>query len=90
VAETSTKDLETKLASANSEKEAVELERDSLKEKKVELEEEVKKCKGALAEYYEDGFECVREQALYFYPEADLSVLDSFKIVIDGKLVDEE
>jgi hypothetical protein len=61
-----------------------------LKERKVELEGEVEKCKGALAEYFEDGFERAREQALHFYPEAYLSSLDSFKIVVDGKLVDEE
>jgi len=88
--ETSVKDLETKMMSANSEKEAVELERGSLKERNTELEAEVKKCKGALAEYFDNGFERARAQALHFYPEADLSGLDSFKIVVDGQLVDEE
>lgn len=78
------------MASSNTEKEAVELERDSFKEKTVQLEEEVKRCKGALAEYFDDDFERAREQAQHFYPDANLSGLDAFKVIKDGKLVDEE
>lgn len=89
-AEEIAKSSEEKLATLTTEKEAVELERDSLKERNVQLEEEVKECKGALAKYFDDGFERAREQAKWFYPEADFSGLDAFKIVEDGKLVDEE
>ena len=49
----------------------------------------MKKCKGALVEYFDDGFERAREQAQHF-PEGDFSGLDSFKIVKDGELIDEE
>jgi hypothetical protein len=70
-AETTSKNLETKFATANFEREAVELERDSFKEKNAELEEEVKMCKGALVEYFDDGFERAGEQARHFYVEAD-------------------
>jgi len=89
-AEASAKELQTKLTNVVGEKEAVEQERDSLRDKNGELEADVKRCTDALAEYFEDGFERARAQALHFNLGADLSGLDSLKIIVDGKLVDEE
>jgi len=77
VVETSVKELQTSLTSATYTKEAVELEWDSLKGKNVELEDEVKKCKGELVEYFDDGFEHARVQALHFYLEGDFIGFDS-------------
>lgn len=46
--------------------------------------------KGALALYFDNGFERARAQVLHFNPDANVSELDPFKILVDGKLVDEE
>jgi len=89
-AEKAVMSLETKLESSSAEKEAVELERDSFREKCAQLEEDVEKCKGALAEYFDDGFERAYEQAQHFHPKADFSGLDAFEIIKDGELVDEQ
>jgi len=71
------------------EKDALELKRDTLKEKAAKLEEdlvaaraEVKESKGVLAEYFDDDFEHARAQALHFDPDAYLSGLDPFKILV--------
>lgn len=72
-AEATVGDLEAKLKEKD-EKTVVEVERDVLRERKIELEDEVQKCKGALAEYFDDGFERAREQAQHFYPEGDFSL----------------
>jgi hypothetical protein len=79
------------------EKKAMELERHSWKKKAVELEGDLAKAKssvedgkGALALYFDNGFERARAQVLHFNPDANVSELDPFKILVDGKLVDEE
>lgn len=44
----------------------------------------------ALAGFFEDGFNRAKEQVLHFYPDLDLSNLDSLKIVQNGELVEED
>jgi len=79
------------------EKEGVELERDSWKKKVLELEGElataqstVEDGKGALAFYFDNGFERAKAQILHFNPDAIVDELDPFEVLVDGMLVDEE
>jgi hypothetical protein len=44
----------------------------------------------ALAVYFENGFRRAKEQVLLFNPEAKVDELDPFKVVVEGKLVDDE
>lgn len=46
--------------------------------------------KGALALYFDNGFECAKAQVLHFNPDAKVDELDPFKVLVDGKLIDEE
>lgn len=81
--------LEKEKAELQSEK--VELESQNL-QLKGDLEKsraEVEDGKMALAGFFEDGFERAKMQVLHFYPDLDLSGLDSLKIIQDGELVDE-
>lgn len=50
---------------------------------------EVDDGKMALAGFFEDSFQGAKLQVSYFYPDLDLSSLDSLKFVQDGELVDE-
>ncbi|RHN74118.1 hypothetical protein MtrunA17_Chr2g0306601 [Medicago truncatula] len=59
--------------------------KDGLNKSQAEVEDE----KMALAGFFEDGFQRAKSQALHFYPDLDLSSLNSLKIVQDGELVDE-
>lgn len=75
----------------------MELERDSWKKKAGELEGDlatakttVEDGKGALALYFDNGFERALAQVLHFHPDAKVDELNPFKVLIDGKLVDEE
>jgi len=43
-----------------------------------------------LAVYFDSGFKRATSQVLHFNPDAKVDELDSFKIIVDGKLVDEE
>lgn len=78
-------------------KEAVESEKDALKEKVGELEKKladahstVEEGRGELAQYFDDGFNRTKEQVLHFNPDAKVEELDPFKILVNGELIDEE
>jgi len=43
----------------------------------------------AMVSQFEGGFERVKSQVAFLYPELDLSALDSLKIVQDGDLIEE-
>jgi hypothetical protein len=43
-----------------------------------------------LAVYFENGFRRAKEQVLLFNPEAKVDELDPFKVVVEGKLVDDK
>jgi len=86
-----------KVADLTTEKDALTVERDALKEKAANLEEdlataqsELKDRKTEVAETFDRRFERAKEKVTHFSPELDLSGLDSFKIVVNGELVDEE
>lgn len=75
----------------------MELERDSWKKKAGKLEGElataktsIEDGKGALALYFDNGFERALAKVLHFHPDAKVDELDPLKVLIDGKLVDEE
>jgi len=91
------KAAEEEMESLKEAKEAAETERDSLKTRVGELEGELAKAtvaveegKGALALYFESGFKRATEHVLHFNPDAKVDELNSFKIVVNGELVDEE
>ena len=44
----------------------------------------------ALAVYFNNGFKRATVQVLFFNPEAKVDEVDPFKVIVDGKLVDEE
>lgn len=75
---------------AEKEKEAQKLEVGRLQESLKESEDAVEAGKAALALYFDNGFEQAKQQVLVFNPEAKLDELDPFKVVVDGKLVDDE
>jgi hypothetical protein len=71
-------------------KEAAELERN---EKDAALKKEelvVDEGRRSLAIYFENGFKRATEQVLLLNPDAKMDELDPFKIIVDGKLVDDE
>lgn len=61
-----------------------------LEEDLVKAQSDLKQSKIALAKTFDDGFGRAKGQVLHFCPEVDLSGLDPYKILVDGKLVDEE
>jgi hypothetical protein len=71
-------------------KEAAEGERDEVKSALEKSESAVDEGRRSLAVYFEDGFRRAKEQVLLFNPEAKVDELDSFKIIVDGELVDDE
>jgi septal ring factor EnvC (AmiA/AmiB activator) len=71
-------------------KEVVEKERD---EKGVALEKSnlgVDEGRRAIAVYFENDFRRATEQVLLFNPEAKMDEPDPFKVIVEGKLVDDE
>jgi len=91
------KTAEKATSDMKNEKEVVELERDFWKKKVGELEVElvcandvVEDSKGALALHFDNGVEHAKVQGLHFNPDANVDELDPFKVLADGKLVDEE
>jgi len=88
---------ETEVGDVKEAKKVVESERDDLKDKVGDLEKKlddalavVEEGKGALAQYFDDGFKRATQQVLHFNLEAKMDELDPFKILVDGKLVEEE
>lgn len=71
-------------------KEAAELERDEKATALEKAELAVDDGRRSLAVYFENGFNRAAEQALLLNPDAKLDDLDPFKIIVDGKLVDDE
>jgi hypothetical protein len=71
-------------------KEAAKNERDEkdavLKKSNLAVDE----GRRSLALYFQNGFKLATEQVLLFNPEAKMEELDPFKIIVDGKLVDDE
>jgi hypothetical protein len=76
---------EMKLAKENAERERDEKDA-ALKKAELAVDE----GRRALAVYFENGFKRATEQVLLFNPEAKMDELDPFKIIIDGKLEDDE
>jgi len=77
--------------------EAAEKERDEHKAEVARLQrdlaeavESVEAGKRDLALYFDMGFKLATEQVLLFNPEANMDEIDPFKVIVDGKLVDEE
>ena len=66
------------------EKKIVDLEGDLAKAK-----DEVECGKMAMVSQFEDGFERIKSQVEFLFPELDLSALDSLKLVQDSELIDE-
>lgn len=88
-AEKAVSDLEKEKTSrtkdkGNFEKKIGELEGDLVKAK-----DEAENGKIVLVSQSDGGFERVKSQVAFLFPELDLSALDSLKIVQDGKLIDE-
>jgi len=88
---------EKELGDMKEAKEVVEKERDAQKDEVGRLQRAwdetnlaVEDGRQALAVYFDNGFNCATEQVLFFNPEAKVYELDSFKVIVDGKLVDEE
>ncbi|KEH16385.1 hypothetical protein MTR_0202s0040 [Medicago truncatula] len=88
--------LEKTVADMEKEKSSWEEEKKTLEAQNAKLQGDLNKAKGevedgkmALVSFFEDGFERAKSQALHFYPDLDLSGLNSLKIVQDGELVDE-
>jgi hypothetical protein len=71
-------------------KEAAEKERDDNKAALDQSNLAVDEGRRALAVYFENGFRRAKEQVLLFNPEAKVDELDPFKVVVEGKLVDDE
>lgn len=88
--------LEKSIADAEKEKTAWGEEKKNLETQNAKLQgdlvksrDEVENGKMALVSYFEDGFERAKSQTLHFYPDLDLSGLNSLMIVQDGELVEE-
>jgi len=88
---------EKELGEIKGAKEAVESERDAYKEEVDKLKKDladanttVDEGRRALAVYFDNGFKRATEQVLFFNPTVKVDGLDSFKIIVDGQLVDEE
>lgn len=88
--------LEKNIADAEKEKTVWEEEKKNLETQNAKLQgdlvksqDEVENGKMALVSYFEDGFERAKSQTLHFYPDLDLSGLNSLMIVQDGELVEE-
>jgi hypothetical protein len=71
-------------------KEAAELERDEKDQALKKSELAVDEGRRSLAIYFENGFKRATEQVLLFNPDAKVEELDPFKIIVDGKLEDDE
>jgi hypothetical protein len=71
-------------------KEAAELERDEKDAALKKAELAVDDGSRSLAIYFENGFKRATEQVLLLNPDAKMDELDPFKIIVDGKLVDDE
>lgn len=91
------KAAEKELGDMKEAKEAAEKERDTQREEVDRLQKALEEANSAvedgrqaLAVYFEDGFKRATEQVLLFNPGAKVDELDSFKVIVDGKLVDEE
>jgi septal ring factor EnvC (AmiA/AmiB activator) len=71
-------------------KEAAESEKEEIKAALEKSELAVDERRRSLAVYFENGFRRAKEQVLLFNPEAKVDELDTFKIIVDGELVDDE
>ncbi|AES70118.2 hypothetical protein MTR_3g048220 [Medicago truncatula] len=88
--------LEKAVTDAEKEKSDWQVEKGELDAQNTKLKDDLKKSKDevengkmALAGFFEDGFQRAKSQVAHFYPELDLSGLDSLKFVQDGELVEE-
>jgi hypothetical protein len=88
---------EKELGDMKEAKEAAKKERDLQKGEVERLQRALDEANSAveegrqdLAVYFEDGFKRAAEQMLLFNPEAKLDELYSFKVIVNGKFVDEE
>ncbi|RHN51914.1 hypothetical protein MtrunA17_Chr6g0474441 [Medicago truncatula] len=88
--------LEKTVANAEKVKSDWQVEKGELETQNTKLRDDLKKSqdkvedgKMALAGFFEDGFQRAKSQVAYFYPNLDLSGLDSLKFVQDGELVEE-
>jgi hypothetical protein len=84
------KAAEKALAEMTKAKEATELERDEKDAALKKAELVVDDGRRSLAVYFENGFRRATEQLLLLNPDAKMDELDPFKIVVDGKLVEDE
>jgi len=82
-------DLEKEKTNWASEKGDFEKKVGDLEGELARTKEEVESGKMAMVSQFEDGFERAKSQVAFLFPELDLSVLDSLKIVQEGELVDE-
>ncbi|KEH19506.1 hypothetical protein MTR_8g461720 [Medicago truncatula] len=88
--------LEKTIADAEKEKSDWQVEKGELETQNAKLRDDLKKSqdevedgKMALGGFFEDGFQRAKSQVAYFYPDLDLSSLDSLKFVQDSELVEE-
>ncbi|AES76998.2 hypothetical protein MTR_6g090350 [Medicago truncatula] len=70
-------------------KKTLEAQNAKLQSDLVKSKDEVETGKMALVSFFEDGFERAKSQTLHFYPDLNLSGLNSLMIVQDGELVEE-
>ncbi|XP_057431461.1 uncharacterized protein LOC130724272 isoform X2 [Lotus japonicus] len=68
---------------------SLEIDRDVLKVTCENLEAEVEELKGEVALKYASGFEKALMQVRFLYPNSNLEETGPFKVVKDGKLVDQ-
>ncbi|RHN45100.1 hypothetical protein MtrunA17_Chr7g0226631 [Medicago truncatula] len=88
--------LEKAVADAEKEKTDWQVEKSNLETQNAKLKDDLNKSqaevedgKMALAGFFEDGFQRAKSQVAHFYPNLDLSGLDSLKFVQDGELIEE-
>lgn len=82
--------METKVKKITSKEEFMRTSLENAFRSKKVLEAEVSGLKDDLVLTSRTNFERAKEWVSLFYPELDLGILDIFKIVYDGMLVDKE